>query len=134
MTGMTGETAFRGNPDTMKDEDSEEEDEYEVELVDGTKEILGVTCKKAIAKNKEGNLATYWYTEDFERPKGMEQMPNNIPGLCLEFEVKSNGLIITYTATEFNDKAQMKDYNVVIPENVEIQSYEDLMKMGMGKN
>lgn len=130
MSGMMGNMAFQGNPDNMTDED--EENTPEIELVDETKEILGETCKKAIMKDDEGNTGVYWYLEDFNRPEGMSQMPNDIPGLCLQFEVAMEGMTMKYTAIEFDDKVKMVNYAVEIPEGVEVGSLEDMKMMGMG--
>ncbi|XOV69053.1 MAG: hypothetical protein ACFHU9_07660 [Fluviicola sp.] len=131
MTGMMGEMAFQGNADELSDGE-EETEQPDVELVNETKKILGETCKKAIIKDDEGNVATYWYTENFKRPEGMDKMPNGIPGLCLEFEVGSEGMTMKYTAIEFEDKADMDDYQVVIPEGVEVQGLDAMKNMGGG--
>jgi len=133
MSGMMGKMAFRGNPDVLE-EVKPEEAEPNVELFDDTKTILGVLCKKATIKDNDGNTTTFWYTEDFARPEGMEQMPNSVPGLCLEFEILTEGIKMVYTATVFDDKADMADYTLSIPEDVEIQSFEDLINMGLNKN
>lgn len=129
MTGMVGNMAFRGNPNDLGEDEKAEQPE--VELLDETKIILGETCKKAVITDDDGNQATYWYTENFKRPEGMNQMPNNIPGLCLEFETQSPGMIMKYTAIKFDDKADMSDFEVVIPEGVEIQSLKDMQNTGM---
>ena len=131
MTGMMGNMAFQGNPEDLT-EGQEEVEEPEIELINETKEILGETCKKAVIKDDEGNTATYWYTENFKRPEGMDKMPNGIPGLCLEFEVGAEGMTMKYTAIEFDDKAKMSEHELVIPDGVEIQSMEDMKNMGMG--
>lgn len=131
MSGMMGNMAFQGNPDELSD-DEEEIEQPEIELTDETKEILGETCKKALVKDDEGNVASYWYTENFKRPEGMNQMPNGIPGLCLEFEVVSEEMTMRYTAIEFDDKADINDYKIGIPEGVEIQSLEAMKSMGGG--
>lgn len=132
MTGMMGNMAFQGNPYDLAAEEEEETEEPELELVDETKEILGVKCKKAVLTDSEGNQSIYWYTEDFNRPKGMDQMPNGIPGLCLEFEVVNEAMTMRYTAIEFDDKVKMVNYAVEIPEGVEVGSLEDMKMMGMG--
>ena len=134
MSGMMGNMAFRGNPDSIDDAAENEDTEPKAELFEDTKTILGVECKKAVLKGSDGFTATYWYTEDFLRPEGMEQMPQAVPGLCLEFEVLTNGIKMIYTATKFDDNANMADYKLVVPEDVEIQSFEDMLKMGMGGN
>ncbi len=130
MSGMMGSMAFQGKPEDLANE--EEAETPEIELVDETKVILGEKCKKAVMTDDEGNQAIYWYTENFKRPEGMEQMPNNVPGLCLEFQVVSEGMTMKYTAIEFDDKAKMTEYELEIPDGVEIQSLEDMKNMGMG--
>lgn len=133
MSGMMGTMAFQGNPDDLEEEGTETEEEPKIELTKETKEILSYKCKKAIIKDDEGNEAIYWYTEDFSRPEGMDQMPNQIPGLCLEMEMSSmEGVVMTYTAIEFIEDADMSDYELVIPEGTEVQSLEDMKNMGMG--
>jgi len=132
MSGLMGNMAFQGNPEELADAE-EEADQPEIELIDETKEILGEKCKKAVMTDSEGNIATYWYTENFKRPEGMDQLPNSIPGLCLEFEVGVQGMAtMKYTAIEFDDKAKMADYELVLPDGVEVQSLEDMQNMGMG--
>ncbi|GAB5418265.1 MAG: hypothetical protein Crog4KO_16300 [Crocinitomicaceae bacterium] len=135
MTGMMGNMAFQGNPDDMEEEGEAEEEEaaLDMELVDETKEILGYECKKAIMTDAEGNQAIYWYTEEISRPDGVSQMPNQVPGLCLQFETNAQeGVKITYTAIEVDKKAKMSDYEIEIPEGTEVQSLEEMKNMGMG--
>jgi GLPGLI family protein len=131
MSGMMGTMAFQGDPDDLAD-DSEDEEEVDIELTNETKQILKYTCKKAVLRTEDGYEAVYWYTEDFERPEGMEQMPNQIPGLCLEMNIQADqDITMTYTAIEVNEKAKMSDFELVIPDGVEIMSLEDMQNMGM---
>ena len=127
MIMMGQNMAYRGDADEY---DNEEAEKPKVELINETKVILGETCKKAIIKNPGGEVVNYWYTENFKRPEGMKQMPNEIPGLCLEFEGFTQGMKMTYTATEFTDKANMDDYKLTIPEGVEIQPIKDMKGVG----
>lgn len=131
MSGMMGNMAFQGNVNDLENGEEEEAEEPEIELVNETKEILGIKCKKAIVKDSEGNESIYWYTENFNRPEGMDKMPNGVPGLCLEFQQGTEGMMMTYTAIEFNDKANMENYQLVIPDGVDVMSLEDLQNMGM---
>lgn len=132
MSGLAGNMAFQGNTSELADEEEAEEAMPELTLVDETKVILDIECKKAVMTDDEGGTAIYWYTEDFKRPEGMDQMPNNVPGLCLEFEVAMEGMTMTYTAIEFDDKVKMAEYKLEIPEGVEVGSLEDMKMMGMG--
>ncbi|MCR9172661.1 MAG: hypothetical protein NXI10_09230 [bacterium] len=129
MSGMMGNMAFQGDPEELG-KDEEETEGPEVVLHDETKEILGEKCKKATITDSEGNTSTYWYTENFKRPEGMDQMPNSIPGLCLQMEMGAEGMTMTYTAIEFEDRADMEEYTLEIPEGVEIQGLDAMQNMG----
>jgi GLPGLI family protein len=131
MSGMMGNMAFQGNPDDLDDGTNEEEEDIDMELTNETKKILKFKCKKAIIRDDNGYEAIYWYTEDFIRPEGMDQMPNQVPGLCLEMVLNQEGMTMTYTAIDVKEKAKMADYKVVIPEGVEIKSLEDMKNLGM---
>ena len=131
MSGMIGDMAFRGNPDEL--DDDQDEPEMDIQLIDQTKKINGITCKKAIITDEEGNKSEYWYTEDFKRPEGVKQMPNQVPGLCLEMILKmQEGLTITYTCIDFKENVDMSNYKINIPDGVEIQSLDEMSNMGMG--
>lgn len=130
MSGMMGTLAYQGNPDEMDDEE-EEEVAQDMELIDETKDILGYTCKKAVITDEDGNQATYWYTEKIKRPDAVSQMPNQVPGMCLEFEIApQEGLTVTYTAIELDEKVKMEDYAIEIPEGTEVQSLSAMGSMG----
>jgi GLPGLI family protein len=133
MTGMMGEMAFRGNSDELKDKETEEDVDVNLELINETKNILGYECKKAVITYAEGNQAIYWYTEKIARPDGVEQMPNQVPGLCLEFEsTPQKGITLKYSAVVIEENVDISKYNVVIPEGIEIQGLKDLEMMGRG--
>ena len=130
MSGMMGTMAFQGDPDELNDG---EEDEAigELKLLDETKKISGYECSKAVLTDPNGAETTYWYTEKFQRPEGMEQLPNQVPGLSLEFIVKNQGMTMKYTATLVKEKPNMMDYQLEIPEDVEVKTLEDLKNLGM---
>ncbi|HIB49541.1 MAG TPA: DUF4412 domain-containing protein [Flavobacteriaceae bacterium] len=133
MEGMMGTMAFQGNPDDLKDDAEEAAKNNNIEYVDATKEILGYTCKKAIMTDMEGNTAIFWYTEKIKRPEGISQMPDDLPGLSLQFESSpQGGVTLTYTAIEVKKKVDMSEYNVNVPVGTEIQDLEDMSKMGGG--
>lgn len=130
MSGLMGDMAFAGSASELGDEEEEEVD-VDIELVDEEKTILGYKCKKAEIKDEDGNIGVYWYTEEFKQPDGMTQMPNQVPGFCLEIETfVQEGIKVTYTAVEANENANLLEYSVVVPEGVEIQSLEEMQNMG----
>lgn len=130
LTGMMGEMAFSGNVDDLKSD--QEKPEPQVELTKETKTILGYKCKKAIIKTEDGNVAEFWYTEKLRRPIGIQQMPEQVPGLCLSMKQTSAEMEITYTAVVVEEKKDLANYKVVIPEGVEVQSFESMEGMGGG--
>jgi len=44
--------------------------------------------------------------------------------------VMADGMTITYTADEVDDKANMADFKVIIPEEIEIQPLSAMSSMG----
>jgi GLPGLI family protein len=131
MSGMMGTMAFQGDPDEFKDEAAEQAANTDTQFLNETKDILGYECKKAVMTYGEGNKAAYWYTEKIARPEGIYQMPNQVPGLCLEFETSpQEGISVKYTAVSIKENVNMSDYKVVIPEGVEVQDLKDMANMG----
>lgn len=127
MTGMMGDMAFQGNSDELEDE--EEAEKPEVKLLNETKTVLGYRCKKAVSTDENGNESVFWYTTKIDRPD-VDQMPSSIPGVCLEMNVVAEGMTITYTAIELDEKADMDDFKVTIPDGVEVQPLDEMGNMG----
>ena len=125
--------AFQGNSSEL-DLDQDNDTPITPVLSDTeTKSILGYTCKKATIQDGAGNVTTYWYTTKIKRPDGLSQMPEEIPGLCLEFEVQmQDQMTLIYTAVELDKKVNMGDFKVEIPEGVEVRSLSDLKNIGAG--
>lgn len=131
MQGIMGNMAYQGSIKELAQEEQPEK-KTDIRFVKEKKKILSYKCKKAIIKDAEGNESIYWYTEELQRPAEVNQMPNEIPGLCLEMEMITQGVRIIYTAIEVDKKADMDQYTVTIPEGVAIQSFDDMKKMGAG--
>ncbi|WP_203295754.1 hypothetical protein [Luteirhabdus pelagi] len=133
MTGMMGKMAFQGNPDVLEEEAEAVAAEVDLKFFDQTKMILGQECKKAVITSAEGNETIFWYTEKFDRPEGLKQMPNQIPGLCLEMEVPvQEGVLIKYTAIELKNNTVIDQYTLEFPEGTEVKSLEEMATMGVG--
>lgn len=130
MTGMMGTMAFAGNPDSLSN--NEDTTSQNFTLVDETKKIQGYKCKKATIEDSEGNVSTYWYTEDITPIKGVSQSPDMLPGVSLEMVIVKSMMTMTYTAVKVEEKVKMKDYVITIPEGTEVQTLEDLKNMGQG--
>lgn len=137
MDGMMGKFAtVIEMTEEDAEEDTTEESDVEVELVDGeTKEVAGYTCKKAIIIDEEGNESVFWYTEEIATlKKGSSMINNKIPGMPLEFSVVNPQVTMVMTATEVNDKVKKakKLFSTDIPEGYEVKDMEQL-KEEMGQ-
>jgi len=131
MDGMLGK---QGATFEDKEETEENEDfEYEVELINETKEILGHTCKKAVIYTEEDMELIYWYTEDFDVKAGSlgKYVKDNVPGLALEFSVEQPQMTMTFTATEFKEKVKETKgmFDLEIPEGYTEKSFEEIQGM-----
>ncbi len=136
MGGMMGEIAI---PSTTKEleelEENDDEPEVDLELIDESKKILGYTCKKAILTNEDGSEIIYWYTTEIEFNRiGQTSMSSEVPGFPLEFEVNQGGLIMSFTATEFNETLSDDEetlFSTEVPEGYTVMTMEDMKGMGM---
>lgn len=129
MSGMMGEKAYQGSTKELEENKDTEEamEKLNVTLSEGTKTILGYECKKAIA-TIEAVKVIYWYTEAFKRPKNSPQIPEGIPGLCLEIETSQEQMLIKYTAIEILEDIDIADYKLKIPEGMEVEPLENMTK------
>ena len=130
MSGMMGRMAARDNVDAM-DEGEEKAEVSALVFSQETKLIQGYICKKAIQKNDLGT-SIYWYTEAIKRPGEITQMPDELPGLALEISVDDESTTITYKASEVRVNTDISMHKLVIPEDVQIQSFKDIQNMGDG--
>jgi len=132
MNGLIGSNYYQGNPNEFEEEDSAEK-EPKVTFTKEKKKILSYTCKKAIMTDDSGNESIYWYTEKLKRPEFYEQMPEQIPGLCLEMTTTlQDGVTITYEAEKIVKNVDMTEYSISIPEGTNIMSLKDMKDVGMG--
>jgi GLPGLI family protein len=94
-------------------------------LDEETKTVKGYTCKKAIAKNKDGGDIIAWYTEDIQSPAGPEQF-GGLPGTILELNI--NDAEIVFTALDINTK-DFDPKSVKAPANGKKIARKDFQKM-----
>ncbi len=138
MNGMMGKIAAPFNLDSLdkfKDakKDGEEDTEFDIELVDETKEILGHTCKKAIVYGDNDMEFVYWYTEDFKPSEEIlgSMIKDGLPGLPLEFSINRPEMKMKYTATDLKEKVEKpkQKFDLKIPEGYSEKSFEEIEKM-----
>lgn len=136
MSGMIGKKAISTSTEELQGETEVEKPTYEVELVDETKEIAGYSCKKAILRDEDGNENIFWYTEEIEvSKKGQSYLNENVPGYPMQYEINNNGFVMGMTVTEIKEelsKAELKLFNMDIPDGYTEMTMEELQQMGMG--
>lgn len=131
LSGSVGNMAFRGNQkefEEASEETYEKEDDPEIIYYKETKKILGYVCKKAVIRNAGGTSNTFWYTEKIKPVKGLDQFPNQLPGLCLQMEIESENLNMVFTASEVKVEIDISQYTITIPEGDEIRPLTDLLE------
>jgi hypothetical protein len=93
-----------------------------VNITGEEKVILGFNCKKAILNNN-GQLTTYWYTNDLTIDvKGHTILNPNIPGFPLAFSSSENGMFMSFQASNYQLSLDDKEalFSTVIPEGFTI--------------
>jgi len=67
------------------------------------KQILGYQCTKATAKLNDGSSITVYYTKDLVlQNREYEPLFKNLGGVALQYEVETDKLKFTYTASKFD--------------------------------
>lgn len=103
----------------------------EFEYTDETREILGYTCRKVIARISDdfGNEyeSEIWYTNEIPGNAFNFDTPyNQIPGLMLQYEMRVGPLNIRYEAQSVRRRMFVGNRNFRVPRDYENISYDDL--------
>lgn len=117
--------------DTISDEKSEMEPEFEVKFVKGEKkEIAGYACKKAEITMKLQDQTMEmeaWYTGDLQVPNEMN-IDDFQEGALLEYTTNTNGMLVRKTATSVNkEKVDAKEFE--LPEGYKKMTKDEFAKM-----
>jgi hypothetical protein len=101
-----------------------------VTLVDESKEVVGIICKKAILTDEAGAESEVWYTQEFNvSARGQNFMTNQYPGFPLQFTMTNNGIKMIMTAKEVRkelSKSEKKElFDLSIPEGYQLVTAED---------
>lgn len=73
------------------------------ETTNETLEIAGYTCKRAIARVKDGSSFVVYYTSELEvADKNYDSQFKNLPGLALQYEWQSGKMRFKYTLSKIN--------------------------------
>jgi hypothetical protein len=87
---------------------SETAQQSDIILSDATKELAGLTAKKAIIKSLNNNHPDFdvWYSDDFKIDNPNQNTPfEQIPGVLLEAEIVFKGVTFKFVA----DKISLKN-------------------------
>ena len=102
-----------------------------LKLVNETKTILGYKCKKALLTDESGNTVSYWYTEEINvNLSGQRAINKEVPGFPLEFTMIQSGITMKLTATVFEKTVDSKLFDLTVPDDYTIQSWEDIQELG----
>ena len=120
---------------TDKDIDKEikDEGEYTITKKEGTRQIAGYPCNKALIKTKDGKEFSVWYTKEIKvKNANWNNQFKSIDGFLMEFRLNQNGLTMEMTAREVSiEKVNDDVFN--IPPGYKVMSKEDLKRMTEGK-
>jgi GLPGLI family protein len=132
MSGMMGKVATQSTLEPEKEVNMDSLD-FEIELLDESKKIAGLDCKKAIMTNEEGLEMTMWYTQDIAIAdgRGLMMMRKGFPGFPAEFSVNQGPMLMTFTLDKYEDKFKEKGlFDMTIPEGYELKSIDEIRTMG----
>lgn len=109
MSGKIGKYATRTITKDTASVDSLLPVANSVELLEGSKIILGYSCKKAIL-TANGMESTYWYTNDIDIDISGQQITNPlIPGFPMEFYSVAEGVLMHFRASNIVFEVENKE-------------------------
>ena len=111
-------------------EQMEDQEEPEIEYLDEEKEILGYTCKKAIASTDEAEIIIY-YTDELPELESAKKRLSDIDGFVMELTIDTEQVTITTTVTEIREE-KVKKIKMEIPSEYEEMTLEEIKAMQQG--
>lgn len=137
MSGMMGQNAIKSKAEEIeKDNSPEVKPKVDVSVTNETKVIEGYNCKKALVTDEDGNVSTFWFTEEIHAAKkGQSYLNQDVPGFPMQFETNNNGMKMTMTVTKVEEQLpkNSKDlFSLNIPEGYKEMTMDQLKQMGMG--
>lgn len=105
--------------------------EPKVELIDETKVIAGMKCKKAEIEVGEMLIELYYYPEFTVQESMQEDEFKEIKGVPMEYLIPQgeDAGTVHFVATEVKKKKKMKDKDFQLPADVKIMTMEQLKSM-----
>jgi len=136
LDGMMGKIAMKTTEDDLEDEQKLAMSERQVELVEGSKEIMGYACKKALITTTDGKESVVWYTpEILPSYREGQFLIEEVPGLPLEMTASWGKMDITCVAFEFTKKLKKPEklFDAAIPDGFTLRTAEEMKQMRGGR-
>lgn len=136
IDGMMGKIAMKTTDEDMDDEQRLAITERRIDLVEGSKEIMGYNCKKALITGADDNESVVWYTEEIV-PSYREgtYLFEEIPGVLLSMESKWGKMDMTMVAFDFSKKIKKADklFSTEVPKGYTLRTVEEMKAMRQGR-
>lgn len=101
----------------------------EFENTGETTVISGFTCKKAIAKLKNGTSFTVFYTTDVQVPnKSYDAQFKSLPGLAVQYEMQSGKMKFKFTLSRISFDAVPSSKFEIPKSGYRVMTYEETKK------
>ena len=136
LDGMMGKIAMKTTLDDLEDEQRLALTERRVDLVEGTKEIMGYTCKRAVITTADDNEAEIWYTTEIVPGfRSGQYLYEEIPGMPLAFESKWGNMNMTMVAFDYKKKIKKPEvlFDMEIPKGFTVRTAEEMKQMRRGR-
>lgn len=136
LDGMMGKIAMKTTFDDLEDEQQLALSQRDVELVEGSKEIMGYQCKKAIVTTADDQESVVWYTDEIVPPyREGQYFYEEIPGAPLEIESTWGKMDMKIVAFEFKKKIRKpsKVFSMEIPSGYTLKTAEEMKAMRQGR-
>jgi GLPGLI family protein len=101
----------------------------EFENTGETSVISGYTCKKAIAKLKNGTTFTVYYTTDISIPnKSYDAQFKTLPGLAVQYEMQSGKMKFKFTLAKVSFDAVSSSKFEIPKSGYRVMTYDETKK------
>jgi GLPGLI family protein len=132
IDGMMGRIATKITDDDLSDEQKLAKAKIDVELVEGSKDVMGYACKKAIITGEDDNETIVWYTTDIVPAfrKG-QYLHEDIPGVPLELNSAWGKMDLKFVAFEYKKKLKKPEevFSTEIPSGYVLKTAAEMEEM-----
>ncbi len=136
LDGMMGKIAMKTTEDDLEEEQQLAKSKRRIDLVEGTKEIMGYTCKKAIITSADNEESVVWYTTEIVPTfREGQYLFDEIPGVPLHMETSWGKMKLTMTAFDFKKKVKNAEelFSLEVPKGYTFRTAEEMKQMRQGR-